>query len=339
MVIALTAVGLTTAPALVRGVDPESARLVGALLGALFGYLIGGGAGRAALHGVDEVQERATRVDAPVLIAAGLGATVTTVVAGVLVTPLLFVPNRGIAIPLALVVVLLASYAGAKIGATRGGDLSRFVGVRGRVEVSSPARGGGVKVVDTSALADGRMPQVARAGFLEGTLVVPEFVLSELHGLADSEDRRKRDAGRRGLDSVRALQDEGAVVVEVSQDDVPRVAEVDGKLAVLASQRGASLLTTDSGLARVAEVAGTRVLNLHELAEAVRPPARPGDTLRIQLVKEGTEAGQGVGYLTDGSMVVVEHAGDSVGEWLAVEVTSITQTSRGRMLFAVPAPG
>ena len=317
--------------------DGEDAALVGALLGALVGYLVGGVGGRGLVARVDATQERLRRVDSVVLVAGAVGGLLSAGVVAVLVLPLALLPGRIVTLPIGFALTLAAGYAGVRTGVTRGGDLGRYLGVRGRIEVSSPARGGGVKLLDSSALVDGRVLEVARAGFLEGTLVVPRFVLTELQGLADSGDRRRRAAGRRGLDVLAALQSEHLVVVEVTDEDPTDVHDVDGKLATLARRRDAKLLTTDTGLARVAEISGIRVLDVRMLAEAVRPPAVPGQRIEVELTREGNEPGQGVGHLPDGTMVVVERAAAAVGERVLVEVTAINQTRRGRMLFGVPA--
>lgn len=316
-------------------VGDEPSPLVGAVLGALLGYLVGGVGGRRLLRTVDETQERLRRVESVELVAGVVGGVLAVVLAGVLVFPLALLPGRGVTIPIGLAVVVLAAYAGIRIGASRAGDLGRFVGVRGRLQVSAPSRGGGVKVVDTSALVDGRLLEVARAGFLDGTVVVPELVLRELQGLADSGDRRRRRAGRQGLDVVSALQQDGIVVVEVTDEDPTDVKDVDAKLARIARERGGVLVTTDSGLSQVAEIAGIRVLDVHQLAEAVRPPAVPGQRLEVDLLREGSESGQAVGYLRDGTMVVVEQADAHVGTTQVIEITSINQSRRGRMLFGV----
>ncbi len=342
IVSAVTAAGYAAGPAvdelLGRG-DPDATQLLSTVLGALVGYVLGGLVGRKAIAGVDAAQSRLARVDAAVLISTVVGATLMGLLAMLLLWPVLILPAKQFTVPVAMVILLLATYAGARLGATRGGDLLRFVGARGRLEVSSPSKGAGVKLVDTSALMDGRLVDVARAGFVDGTLVVPAFVLEEMQALADVEHPRRRAAARRGLDSLSALQDEGSVVVEVTQDDVPGVTEVDAKLVRLCRDRGAALITVDANLGRVAEISGVRVLNLHELADSLRPPVIPGDRVRLRIVKEGREPQQGVGYLPDGTMVVVERAAEQLDEWVTADVTSIMQSRQGRMLFAARVEG
>ena len=345
VVLGLTAVGFTFGDeiAAAAGVDDvEAVRLLASVLGALVGYILGGVIGRLGVRRVDLAQERLQAIEAPVLVAALLGGTLAGLATAVVLSPILLLPGRAITVPFALAVLLLLVYAGVRIGATRGGDLARYLGVRGRVEVRSPSRGAGTRLLDSSALIDGRLVDVARCGFLDGTLVVPQFVLEEVQGLADAQEPRKRALGVRGLDTLRTLQEDGLVAVEVTDEDPRDVATVDGKLASICRRRGAALVTTDANLAQVAEVGGVRVLNVNALADAVRPPAVPGDRLAVRVVREGTEPEQGVGFLDDGTMVVVERARDLQGQEVTVDVTSIMTNRRGRMLFAVlsdePAP-
>lgn len=340
VVVVLTALGFTVGPAaagIVDDGDPERTRLVTSVLGALIGYLVGGSLGRQVIRGVDRAQDRLSRVDSALLVSGAIGGTLAAALGVVLAAPLLFLPSRSVAILVALVLVATFAYAGGRLGASRGGDLSRYIGVRGRLEVKSPSRGGGTKLLDSSALIDGRLVEIARAGFLEGTLVVPLFVLHEVQAMADSEDRRRRDLARRGLDALRTLQEEGPVAIEMSDEDVPQHQDVDAKLAALCRRRQAAMVTVDSNLARVAEISGVRVLNIHALADSLRPPVIPGDRIDLRLVKPGTENGQGVGYLADGTMVVVERSAELIGTGVTADVTSIMQNRQGRMLFATLA--
>jgi uncharacterized protein YacL len=340
VVLLLTAAGFGLGPSLDRVLvvgDLETARLVASVLGALTGYVLGGVMGRGVVRGVDTAVQRLERVSAVQLVAGGLGAGLGALIGVLLLLPMTVLPYPQVTVPVTLIAVVLLTYAGARLGLQRGPDLGRYVGMRGRLDVRTPSRGAGVKLVDTSALVDARVVDVARAGFLEGTLVVPVFVLHELQSLADAGDPRRRRLGRRGLDAVAALQDEGLVALEISEEDDDRFAEVDAKLAAIARERQAALLTCDGNLARVAEISGVRVLNLHGLADSVRPPVLPGDRVTVRMVKPGREAAQGVGYLDDGTMVVVESGADSLGRDLDIDVTSIVQSRQGRMLFGAPA--
>ena len=340
VVLLLTAAGFAVGADVDRLLDVgdlETTRLVTSVLGALTGYVVGGVSGRALVRGVDSAVQRLERVPAVALISGAIGAGLGALVGLLLLLPMTVLPYPQVTIPIALLAVVLLAYTGARLGALRGPDLGRYVGMRGRLDVATPSRGAGVKLVDTSALIDARVLEVARAGFLEGTLVVPTFVLAELQELADAGDPRRRHLGKRGLETVRKLQDDGPLAVEISDEDDETYREVDAKLAAISRRRQAALLTCDGNLARVAEISGVRVLNLHVLADAVRPPVLPGDRVSVRMVKPGREAGQGVGYLEDGTMVVVEQGVDLLGRDLEVDVTSIVQSRQGRMLFATPA--
>ncbi|MFT5223296.1 MAG: hypothetical protein ACI867_001611, partial [Glaciecola sp.] len=334
---AMMAAGYGLAPTitdLLNQPDVESVRFLASLLGALTGYVVGGAGGRAGIRGVDRAESRMHQVEAGVLVAAVIGAVLGATMAFALLWPTLLLPARRVTLPLAMVVAIGVTYLGGRVGAARAGDLARFVGVRGRLEVRSPSRGDGVKVVDTSALIDGRLVEVARAGFLEGTLVVPQFVVYEMQGLADAEDLQRRERGRRGLDVLKTLQDDRRVGIEISGDEASMVSDVDAKLVKIAVDRVGALITVDANLARVAEVSGVRVLNLHRLAMSLRPPVVPGQRIGLVIVKEGRESGQGVGYLEDGTMVVVEGGAAHCGGEVTADVTSMTQNRNGRMLFA-----
>lgn len=196
----------------------------------------------------------------------------------------------------------------------------------------APSTVRGEKVLDTSVLIDGRILDICKAGFLEGELVIPTFVLDELRHIADSADSLRRSRGRRGLDIVARLQEEAgqAVRIEESEEDA---AEVDVRLLRLAKERNAAVLTNDYNLNKVAGVTGVRVLNINELAGALRPVVLPGEEMSVRLIRDGKEPGQGVAYLDDGTMVVVENGKRYVGEVTDVVVTTVLQTSAGRMIF------
>lgn len=322
--------------ALVDDLSAEGARLVASVLGALVGYLVGGWVGRTLVRRVDRASETLAQVPAVQLIAAAMGVALGAIVGVALLLPVLVLPLRQYTVPVAIVVLLALAYLGARVGASRGAELGRFIGLRGRLEVRTPSRGLGVKVVDSSALIDARLVEVARVGFLEGTLVIPQFVLQEVQGVADSEQSHRRKLGRRGLAAARALQEEGLVTVEIA-DDEPDAPDVDAKLTALARDRHAALITCDANLASVAELNGVRTLNLHALADSVRSPVLPGDRLELRVVRAGQEPRQGVGYTEDGTMVVVEDGVDAIGASIDVDVTSIVQSRKGRLLFATPA--
>jgi uncharacterized protein YacL len=191
-------------------------------------------------------------------------------------------------------------------------------------------------VVDTSAIIDGRIAEIVESGFLYGTLVVPRFVLDELQHIADSSDTLRRNRGRRGLEILARMQKDSPTPIEIVEDDVPGVAEVDAKLVALAKARSKAVLTNDFNLNRVAELQGIRVLNINSLANAVKPAVLPGEELRVRVIQEGKEAGQGVGFLDDGTMIVVEGGARFIDKDLDVSVTRVLQTVAGRMIFAQP---
>jgi uncharacterized protein YacL len=246
----------------------------------------------------------------------------------------------GVTLALALrLPVPLVALAGLAAGGMAVG-LELAVALRrpdGRPAVAAAA-GAGAKLVDTSAIVDGRIADVAATGFLEGPLVVPRFVLRELQRLADGGDAQKRNRGKRGFEVLQRLQGLAGVTVEIVDDDVSETREVDLKLVELARRRGAAVLTTDYNLNRLAEVSGIMVLNVNDLADALKPVLLPGEVIRLQLLREGKEPGQAVGFLEDGTMVVVDQGRKLLGQEISVVVTSALQTSAGRMIFARPRP-
>ncbi|HSX00629.1 MAG TPA: PIN domain-containing protein, partial [Candidatus Saccharimonas sp.] len=191
-------------------------------------------------------------------------------------------------------------------------------------------------LVDTSVIIDGRIADIAAAGFAPGILIVPRFVLAELQNIADSDDAMRRGRGRRGLEVLNRLRETPDVVVEVSDEDAPEIREVDAKLVALAQRFSCNVLTTDYNLNRVAQIQGVRVLNVNELSNAIRPVVLPGEELVVRVVQPGKERSQGVGYLADGTMIVVENGDKLIGQEVATEVTRVFQTVAGKMIFAAP---
>lgn len=191
-------------------------------------------------------------------------------------------------------------------------------------------------VIDTSSVIDGRIVDVGRTGFILGTLVVPRFVLDELQRIADSPDPIRRNRGRRGLEMLTALQKDSISPVEVREDTYPEIGEVDAKLVAFARDHNSAILTNDFNLNRVAELQGIRVLNINELANAVKAVVHPGEEMAVKIIQEGKEPGQGVGYLDDGTMIVVEGGSRFMDREVGVQVTRVLQTVAGRMIFAQP---
>ena len=201
---------------------------------------------------------------------------------------------------------------------------------------SGPAIGDPHIVVDTSAIIDGRIAEIVESGFIFGTLVIPRFVLDELQHIADSSDTLRRNRGRRGLEILSRMQKDSRTPVELAEERYPEIEEVDAKLVALARARSRAILTNDFNLNRVAELQGIRVMNINSLANAVKPALLPGEDLRVRVIQEGKEVGQGVGFLDDGTMIVVEGGARYIDRDLDVAVTRVLQTVAGRMIFAQP---
>jgi uncharacterized protein YacL len=189
------------------------------------------------------------------------------------------------------------------------------------------------KILDTSVIIDGRIADICETDFLEGPLIVPQFVLQELQHIADSADSLKRARGRRGLDILNRMQKDDSTEVKVVDEDYPEIKEVDAKLVALARETNAKIITNDFNLNKVAQLQGVSVLNINQLANALKPMVLPGEVLHLQIMREGKEQGQGVAYLDDGTMVVVENASRHLGQEVEASVTSILQTTAGRMIF------
>ncbi len=229
------------------------------------------------------------------------------------------------------VAVLTLAYLGMVIGSLKGQSGEWWIPWKPFLD--DQRSGVADKILDTSVIIDGRIAEIAATGFVDGTLLVPQFVLNELQQVADSNDALKRARGRRGLDILHDLQRSVDLDVQIDPTDFPGVAEVDSKLIELGIRRGGVVLTNDFNLAKVAQVRGVKVLNVNDLANAVKPAFLPGEPMSVFVVKEGKEAGQGVGYLDDGTMVVVDGASVHRGSTVDLVVTSVLQTSAGKMIF------
>ncbi len=190
------------------------------------------------------------------------------------------------------------------------------------------------RVLDTSVIIDGRIADIADTGFLHGNLIVPRFVLDELQYIADSHDSVKRSRGRRGLDILNRMQRSVGINIEIMDQDFPKLKGVDAKLVALAKKMNAKIVTNDFNLNKVAELQGIKILNVNELANALKPVVLPGETMSVKIIKEGKEPGQGVAYLDDGTMIIVDHAQKHQGANVEVLVTSVLQTTAGRMIFS-----
>ena len=222
------------------------------------------------------------------------------------------------------------AYIGLVVGAAKGDylDLSALGGI-----FSDKTARRDFKILDTSVIIDGRIADIAEAGFLSGTIVIPQFILRELQQVADSPDSSKRQRGRRGLDMLNRLQTNNTLDIQVVDTDFPAVREVDLKLLELSKQLDAVVVTNDFNLNKVAQLHGVSILNINELANALKPVVLPGELMRVFILKEGKEYNQGVAYLDDGTMVVVDNARKMIGKNADISVTSVLQTTAGKMIF------
>ncbi|NOY64271.1 MAG: TRAM domain-containing protein [Nitrospirae bacterium] len=230
-------------------------------------------------------------------------------------------------------ITAIFGYGGMVLGAARGKNLSLTTLMR---IVKGQSVESNQKILDTSVIIDGRIADVCDTGFIEGTLIVPQFILQELQHIADSADSLRRARGRRGLDILHRIQKMSGITVKIVEDDFPKIKEVDAKLVALAKMMDAKILTNDFNLNKVAALQGVPVLNINELANALKPVVLPGETMKVFVLKEGKEQNQGVAYLDDGTMVVVENGRRFIGKNIDVSVTSVLQTTAGRMIFSRP---
>jgi uncharacterized protein YacL len=232
---------------------------------------------------------------------------------------------------LQLFVMLLMAYVGLTVGAGKG-DLLNLAALGGIFGGEKQAKRS-YKILDTSVIIDGRIADIAETGFLDGVIVIPQFVLRELQLVADSADSMKRNRGRRGLDILQRIQKIATLTIQIVEDDFPAVREVDLKLIELAKVYEGKIVTNDFNLNKVAQLQGVEVLNINELANSLKPIVLPGEIMKVFILKEGKEYNQGVAYLDDGTMVVVDNARKMIGKTVDISVTSVLQTTAGKMIF------
>ena len=232
---------------------------------------------------------------------------------------------------LQIMVMMIMAYVGLAVGASKGDllNLAALGGIFGGEKSGKKS----YKILDTSVIIDGRIADIAETGFLDGLIVIPQFVLRELQLVADSADSLKRNRGRRGLDILQRLQKTASVQIQIVEDDFPSVREVDMKLIELAKLYEGKIITNDFNLNKVAQLQGVPVLNINELANSLKPIVLPGEVMRVFILKEGKEYNQGVAYLDDGTMVVIDNARKMIGKTIDISVTSVLQTTAGKMIF------
>ncbi|MGB2896364.1 MAG: PIN domain-containing protein [Anaerolineales bacterium] len=303
--------------------------MVGALLGLVVTPFL-------TTRPIRSIRAKLSVISLKTMVAGLFGLIIGLVVAALIAFPLSLLPTPfGELLP--FIGAILTGYLSITIFTTRQDDIFNLVGSRfgslskGDHEFSPENNS---VLLDTSVIIDGRIADIARTGFIAGPMLVPSFVLNELQHVADSSDGLRRQRGRRGLDILNRLQKDPIIPMRIADLDVEGVREVDDKLVILAKQLRCKVLTNDYNLNRVAELQGVAVLNINELANAVKAVFLPGETLEIDVIQKGKETGQGVGYLDDGTMVVVEDGEMHIGSVLLVNVTKVLQTAAGRMIFA-----
>ncbi|WP_123054751.1 PIN/TRAM domain-containing protein [Clostridium sp. JN-1] len=289
---------------------------------------------------MDYIEKSLQRLPATEMLFGTAGAILGLIISALFVDLLARIPVIGAV--LAVLVAILMAVLGANIAIKRRDELATLVSnitlrrntPKEKDKKTKVKYKGDPKVLDTSVIIDGRIFDICQTGFVEGTLVIPNFVLAELRHIADSSDGLKRNRGRRGLDVLNKIQKELNIDVKIYEKDFPNIPEVDSKLLKLAQVLNGKVITNDYNLNKVAEFQGVPVLNINELANAVKPVVLPGEEMKIQIVKDGKESGQGVAYLDDGTMIVVEGGKKYIGQTKDVVVTSVLQTAAGRMIFA-----
>lgn len=314
-------------------------QVVTTLLVGLLGFLI---APWISIKPISAIHKYLSKVSVQTLVFGLIGLIVGAITAALLAYPISLLPAPlGNILP--FVALLLFGYLGIVIFVARQKDLQNIFKTLGKggARGGEKSEEGGLKdsqriLVDTSAIIDGRIADIARTGFIPGRLLIPRFVLNELQYVSDSADNLRRQRGRRGMEVLSELQKDPAIPVTITDIDVEGVREVDERLIVLARQMSCPILTNDYNLNRVAELQGVSILNINELANAVKAILLPGESLDMKIIQEGKEYGQGVGYMEDGTMVVVENGHKYIGKSIQITVTKVLQTAAGRMIFAKP---
>ncbi len=312
---------------------------ISAVLGAIIFYFISFWAVDHVVNFVKWVEESLVKAPITDIIFGSVGLVFGLIIAfliGYALTAIDF-PIVNTVAPIML--TLLFGYLGFQVGFKKRDELLTLFS-RGKKKVSEEeteaAHKNELKLLDTSVIIDGRIADICQTGFLEGTIVIPQFVLEELQHIADSSDVLKRNRGRRGLDILNRIQKELSIKVEIYEGDFEDIQEVDSKLVKLAKVTNGIVVTNDFNLNKVCEFQGVSVLNINDLANAVKPVVLPGEEMKVQVIKDGKEQNQGIAYLDDGTMIVVEDGRDYIGKYIDVLVTSVLQTSAGRMIFAKP---
>lgn len=306
---------------------------IGTLVGGLIFYIITPGfiqrCKLASLHFEKSIQ----KISVKDIILGVIGLILGLIIANLISSPFVRIPYIGYLIP--VVTDLLFAFIGVEIAVKKKDELINFItSLKKNREKYNREDGMPPKLLDTSVIIDGRIFDICKTGFIEGPIIIPSFILEELRHIADSSDALKRNRGRRGLDILNRMQKELDMRVDIFEKDFEDVAEVDNKLLKLAQLLKGKIITNDYNLNKVAQFQGVPVLNINELSNAVKPVVLPGEDMKVLIIKEGKENGQGVAYLDDGTMIVVEGGKNHIGDNVLITVTSVLQTAAGRMIFA-----
>ena len=312
-------------------------------LGAGFASIIGLAVGLVAQTSYRRLEVRIRQTPIETLLTRAIGLVIGLLIANLILAPIFLLP---IPSELSFIKPLMAilgsvtfSYLGVSLADAHGRTFLRLISpnsIESMLVAEGTLQASVTKIVDTSSIIDGRIEQLLETGFIEGQILIPQFILQELQQLADGSNDQKRVRGRRGLDILNRIQEEFPDRIIIHSADYEDISTVDAKLIHLAQEINATLLTNDYNLSKVANLQKVNILNVNDLAQALRPIYLPGDTLELKILKPGKEPTQGIGYLEDGTMVVVEEGKDYLGGELRVVVTSALQTSAGRMIFAKP---
>jgi len=310
--------------------------IIGGTVGGVLGYLVAPFLIRHICRTTNWMETRLSKMPVADILAGAVGLAIGLIISNLLGSAFLSIPIIGSYIPGILSIIL--GYLGISVAIKKHGELITAVSGLpwiGKERVKDKKQNPQYyKILDTSVIIDGRIADICKSGFIEGTLIIPGFVLKELQHIADSSDLLKRNRGRRGLDILHRIQKELDVKVEIDNRDFEDIAEVDSKLVKMGQVLKAKIITNDYNLNKVAELQGVSVLNINELSNAVKPVVLPGEEMVVHIVKDGKEFGQGVAYLDDGTMIVVDGGKKCVGDTIEVLVTSVLQTAAGRMIFA-----
>lgn len=318
------------------------AYVIGAMIGGIILFLLSSKIIKKVSQSTFRVEKTLEKMSIHEIISGVLGLIVGLIIASLISIPIKDIPILWVGSIVSFILYIVLGYLGVSLATKKRDDLFSLntffkKSMKDNKEMQQTSKQDQYKipkVLDTSVIIDGRIFDICKTGFVEGPLIIPHFVLEELRHIADSSDSLKRNRGRRGLDILNKIQKELNIQVEITEIEFPDVAEVDIKLLKLAQFLKGKVVTNDYNLNKVAEFQGVDVLNINELANAVKPVVLPGEEMTVQIIKDGKESGQGVAYLDDGTMIVVESGKKHVSKTVEVVVTSVLQTAAGRMIFA-----